>query len=230
VQAVPRTAVMLLLLSLCAQTAWHHWRPAPQASAEALPAPPAQPVLLAIAGGDRITLAKALMLWLQAFDNPPGLSTPFRDLDYARVIAWLERILSLDPRAQYPLLAAARLYGEVPVPEKQRQMLEFVYREFLKDPDGRWQWLAHAVYVARHRIGDMPLALKYAEALAQHATGTDVPSWARQMNIFVLEDMGETEAAKVLLGGLLDSGRIEDPAEQRFLMNRLEELEARKAR
>lgn len=227
VQAVPRVAVVLLLMSLCAQTAWHHWRPAPQARAEALPAPPAQPVLLMIAGGDRITLAKALMLWLQAFDNPPGLSIPFRDLDYARVIAWLERILSLDPRAEYPLLAAARLYGEVPVPEKQRQMLDFVYRAFLDDPDRRWPWLAHAVYIARHRIGDLPLALEYADALAMHATGRDVPSWARQMNIFVLEDMGETEAAKVLLGGLLESGRIDDPAEHRFLMKRLEELEAR---
>ena len=30
------------------------------------------------------------------------------------------------------------------------------------------------------------------------------------MAIFVLEDMGETEAAEVLIGGLLESGQISD--------------------
>ncbi|MGQ0657839.1 MAG: hypothetical protein ACT4NU_07060 [Chromatiales bacterium] len=230
IHAVPRAALMLLVASLLMQGAWHHVRPAPEAHAEALPAPPALPVLQVLAAGDRIVLAQALMLWLQAFDNPPGLSIPFRDLDYGRVVAWLERVGSLDERTEYPLLAAARLYGEVPVPTKQRQMLDFVYREFLKNPNGRWQWLAHAVYVARHRIGDLALALKYADALATHARGPQVPKWARQMNIFVLEDMGEIEAAKILIGGLLEDGKVTDPAEQRFLMKRLQDLEKQSER
>jgi hypothetical protein len=72
----------------------------------------------------------------------------------------------------------------------------------------------------------MPLALRYADALATHVTDPRVPSWVTQMNIFVRVDMGETEAAKVLLGGLLESGRVTDPAERRFLMRRLEELES----
>jgi hypothetical protein len=37
--------------------------------------------------------------------------------------------------------------------------------------------------------------------------------------------MGEYEAAKVLLGGLLASGEVSDPAEVRFLSQRLEALE-----
>ena len=47
------------------------------------------------------------------------------------------------------------------------------------------------------------------------------------MEVFILEDMNELEAARVMLGGLLASGRIADPAEQRFLRERLEELERR---
>ena len=39
--------------------------------------------------------------------------------------------------------------------------------------------------------------------------------------------MGELESAKVLLGGLLDSGQITDPHERWFLSQRLAELEAR---
>jgi hypothetical protein len=49
------------------------------------------------------------------------------------------------------------------------------------------------------------------------------------MEIFILEDMNELEAAKVVLGGLLASGRIRDPAEARFLKERLDALEARAA-
>jgi hypothetical protein len=39
--------------------------------------------------------------------------------------------------------------------------------------------------------------------------------------------MNELEAAKIMLGGLLASGRITDPAEAKFLKGRLDELEAR---
>jgi hypothetical protein len=39
--------------------------------------------------------------------------------------------------------------------------------------------------------------------------------------------MNEFEAAKIMLGGLLASGRVRDPAEARFLKERLDALEAR---
>ena len=44
------------------------------------------------------------------------------------------------------------------------------------------------------------------------------------------EDMSELEAAKIMIGGLLAKGAIRDPAEARFLKQRLDELEARIAR
>jgi hypothetical protein len=167
------------------------------------------------------------MLWLQVFDNQPGISIPFMALNYARVTAWLERILSLDPRSQYPLLAAARLYGEVPDPQRQREMMDFVYRKFMEDPNNRWRWLAHAAVVAKHQLGDHALALKFARAIADNTRASGVPSWARQMHIFLLEDAGELAAARTLIGGLLASGKIRDPHEIRFLQERLEALERR---
>ena len=47
------------------------------------------------------------------------------------------------------------------------------------------------------------------------------------MEIFIAEDMNELEAARIMLGGLLESGQLQDPAERRFLKQRLEELERR---
>ena len=219
---VPRPVCWLLLAALVAQIAWRALQPAPPPRAEDLHFPPGTAVLRLASLGDSVTAAKLLMLWLQLYDNQPGISIPFRELDYVRVEAWLEQILSLDPRAQYPLLAASRLYGAVPDPVRQRRMLEFVYRSFLQDPGRRWPWLAHGVIVAKHELRDPELALKYAAALADKAHGREkIPAWARQMHIFVLEDMGHLEAARILIGGLLESGRIRDPQERRFWQERL---------
>jgi len=54
-----------------------------------------------------------------------------------------------------------------------------------------------------------------------------VPLWAKQMQVFILEDMNELEAARIMLGGLLDSGAIGDPEEARYLELHLRDLERR---
>jgi hypothetical protein len=209
---------------LCVQIGWQLARPEPLASADALEAPPPVPALRAASLGEPIAFAQLLTLQLQAYDNQPGISIPFLELDYARVEAWLASILELDPAGQYPLMMAAHLYGQVPDAGRQRQMCDFVRREFAADPDRRWRWLAHCAIMAKHRLRDMRLALSYAEAItreARHASG-----WARQMQVFLLEDLGEREAATVLLGGLLASGEVTDPKEIHFLTQRLEQLKA----
>ena len=224
--SVPWSVKALLGLALLAQIGFSALQPRPQARAEALPLPPSLPALRVISLGDPIPLAQLLTLELQAFDNQPGISIPFLKLDYAHVQAWLERILDLDPNGQYPLMMASELYAQVPDEVKQRQMLDFVYRQFSADPNHRWPWLAHAAIMAKHRLHDLPLALRYAQALAARATGPGVPDWARQMQIFLHEDMGEYETARVLLGGLLASGTVTDPHEIRFLIERLNQLKA----
>jgi hypothetical protein len=209
---------------LVAQMVLSGWQPAPAADAQALPEIPAAPVLRAASLGDPIPLAQLLTLYLQAFDNQPGISIPFVQLDYARVEAWLSAALDLDPSGQYPLLMAAQVYAQVPDPARQRRMLELVYRQFQADPDRRWRWLAHATIMARHRLQDSQLALQYARALREQATGPRVPGWARQMEIFLYEDAGEYAAARALLGGLLHSGAISDLHEMRFLAERLSRM------
>jgi len=229
IKFVPVPVLVLLAVALAAQVAWHDSRPAPAATASDLPAAPSRDALRLSSLGDPIVMAKLLMLWLQAHDNQPGVSIPFRNLDYARVVDWLERILELDPRGQYPLLAASRVYATVQDDDRQRFMLDFVYRKFFEDPDRRWPWLAHAAIVAKHRFQDLPLALAYAQAVSEHATGPQVPNWARDMPVVILEEMGELEAATVMAGYLLSSGRVTAEHEKRFLMEKLEELERRQA-
>ena len=145
---VSRPVLALLAAGLALQIGLHAVAPEPEAKAQDLTQPPATSLLRLASLGEPIALAKILMLQLQAFDYQSGTQIPYKDLDYARLEGWLSRILDLDPAGQYPLLAAARLYAEVPREAKQRSMMEFIYREYFLDPNRRWPWLAHASFLA----------------------------------------------------------------------------------
>ena len=219
----PTWAILLAVCALALQITFGAMQPPPRARAAALPPPPSGPLLALLETFDPLPAAHMLMLYLQAFDNQPGVSIPYRDLDYTRVALWLRAALRLDPEGQYPLLMASQLYAQVPDPDRQRFMLEFVYEQFFADPDRRWPWLAHGAIMAKHRLKDLPFALRFARAIARHTS--NAPSWARQMHIFLLEEMGEYESARILLGGLLASGVVTDRHEQILLQERLERLE-----
>lgn len=221
--AVPRWVAGLLAAALAGQLALRSQQALPQARAEDMPHAPSVGGYRLAGLGDPLPLASATMMWLQAFDNQPGVSVPYRELDFTQATRWLKVILTLDPNANYPLLVASRVYGEVPDASRQRQMLAFVAREFEAAPAQRWPWMAHAALVAKHKLKDTALALTLARSLRHYgeAFPTVVPAWARQMEIAVLEDLGEDEAARILIGGLLQSGKIKDPQELRFLEERL---------
>ncbi len=223
---VPWIVWTLLGLAVLVQVGLRASQPAPVARASALAAPPRLAFARAASLGEERVLGQWLALYLQAFDNQPGISVPFMSLDYARVELWLDLLLALDPAGSYPLLMAAHLYGQVPDATRTRRMLEFIHRHYLVDPPGRWRWLAHAVVIARHRLQDPRLALHYAQSLAEAPDGARTPGWARQMHIFLHEDLGEADTAKLLLGGLLASGTLSDPKEIHFLMSRLQALQA----
>jgi hypothetical protein len=217
-RAAPSWIVALLAASLAAQAAWHVALRPPRLGGDELPSAPSARAVRLAAFGEAEAASRLSMLYLQAFD--------LRTLDYARLAEWLRALLELDSRGQYPLFAAARIYAEHPDPARSRLMLEFIYEQFQLDPDRRWPWLAHGALLAKHRLKDLPLARRYAAAIDRQVRA-EVPLWARQMEIFILEDMNELEAARIMLGGLLASGRITDPAELSFLKQRLQELEGR---
>ena len=218
-RAVPAWVWTALAAGLALQLALQAALGRPRVATGDLPRPPSAAVLRLAAFGETTAAARLVMLYLQAFDMTA--------LDYARLVGWLRAALELDPRSQYPLFSAARVYAEHRDGERARLALEFVHEQFLLDPNRRWPWLAHGALLAKHRLKDLALARRYAAAIDRHSTAADVPLWARQMEIFILEDMNELDAARIMLGGLLASGQITDPAELQFLKERLEALEAK---
>ena len=227
VGAVPGWVWAALGAMLAAQLSLQAMRPAAAPAASDLPAPPGAAALRLASFGEPEAGARLAMLYLQSYDFAGANTTPYSRLDYTRLVGWLRAILELDPRSQYPLFSAARVYAETEDAGRARLALEFVYQEFLRDPNRRWPWLAHGALLAKHRLHDLPLARRYAQAVQQRTTAREVPLWAKQMEIFILEDMNELEAARIMLGGLLQSGTVRDPAELRFLKEHLQQLEER---
>lgn len=226
---VPRWVWALLGVALSAQVGLQATRPPVAAGASDLPPAPRAAALRAASLGEPAAAARVAMLYVQAFDLGAGNALPYRRLDYARLRAWLRAILDTDPRSTYPLFAAARIYTEVEDAARIRTMLEFIHEAFPEDPNRYWPALAHAALVAKHRLRDLPLARRYGADLQRLTTDPDIPLWAKQMEIFILEDMNELDAARIMLGGLLASGRLDDPGERQFLKERLEALERRLA-
>ena len=225
VSDVPKSVKGFLILALIMQLLWHNMQEPVVARAEDLPPPLSTRTYVLSSLGEPIAASKFLNLWLQAFDNQPGASISFHQLDYHLLTQWLDTSLELDPRGHYPMLVAARVYGSVKNPEKQRIMMDYVFYKFNEDPNKYWRWLAHVIITAKHELKDFDLALKYANALAEKATGEHVPYWAKDMKIIVLEDMGQVEAAKILVGALIDSKAITDPYELNFLTQKIAVLE-----
>lgn len=175
-----RRTALVALLALAAlalgkgadEAGWGHHdtgRGTGNAHVVALPPPP-PPALLALVGlGDRTAAAALAGLWLRSFDFRAGVDVPLAALDYARLTGWLERLLALDPRAEFPLRAAAQYYALVPDPRRRARMLDFIHRSFRDDPHRRWPWLVRAALVARFALGDEARAARYARTLAEHS-------------------------------------------------------------
>lgn len=227
VTSVPGWILGLLAAALAAQLGWGALRFGSERTARDLPPAPAPGALRLASLGEPAALARLAMVWLLAFDSRGDNAVPYQRLDYTRLIGWLDAILALDPKSELPLFAAARIYAENPDPAKMRAMLEFVFAKFPGDPNRRWPALAHAALLAKHRLKDLPLSRRYAATLEHLTTDPSVPLWAKQMEIFILEDMNELEAARIMLGGLLATGRVRDPDERWFLEGHLKELEQR---
>lgn len=176
--------------------------------------------------GETALASYAVSLYVQTFDTQAGRNLGLRTLDQAALRSWLSLSLDIHPEGAYPLLLASRVYASASQANEARQMLDLVHQRFLEAPNSRWPWLAHAVHVARHELNDVALAKLYARSLASQITDEKVPSWVRQLEIFLLEANSETEAARRLLGALIASGQVKNDAELRFLAERMKQLPA----
>ena len=220
-KSVPLSVFLVLALSLVAQLAWKTSRVPTAPEAGDFPPPPGMALLQLASLGDPVPLAKLSMLYLQTFDSQVGNVAAYKKLNYEHLEGWLKLILELDPDGQYPLFVATRFYAEVPDKAKRQRMMDFVFREFFKDPERRWPSLAYQTLVVQHQLKDLPLAQTYAHAIYLHTNGEDVPLWVKLLEPAILEEMGELDKSRAMLQESMARGLVKSPDDMRAFQNHL---------
>lgn len=226
-QVVPAPLLVLMAVVLALQLLdGSMGRPEPTAQARPLPpAPRHAAVLTLLAAGDAALAQRVGLIWLQSFDTQPGVQLALRQLDSDRLAAWLDRLHALDTQSDYAVSLAALLYLHWGDARRRELLVPWVEARFLEAPDRRWRFLAYPAVLLRRIEGGAPHALRWARLVREHAH--HAPSWARQLEAFIAEGLGDREAAAALIALFLRDGIYKDEAERKFLEQRLQELTAR---
>ncbi|MBN1378697.1 MAG: hypothetical protein JXA04_05635 [Gammaproteobacteria bacterium] len=191
-----------------------------------LPQPISASDLRVLTLGESAIMAKLLGVWLLSYDTRAGQIIPFERLDYDRLAGWLKTIAQLDELSDYSSMVAAGVFIDVKDRQRQLKMIELVRQRFWEKPEINWRWMAQAIMLSKYRLKDISLALSLAQDLRIGAQGKGIPYWASEMEVYLLHDMGELEAALLLIKAMIDDGAITDADELRFLNRRIMELEA----
>ena len=171
--------------------------------------------------GSQQLLSYLLAIRLQLHDNQAGKHVRYSQLDYERLVNWLDQIYQLNTQSEYPMMLASRVYSQTRDKTRLRIMLEYIDRTFMQNPQLHWRRLAEASVIAKHELGDLQLALQMAEKLSSQPASVKMPSWARDMQFILLGDMNEFETAITIIVALLQSEAVNDPDEARFLKEKL---------
>jgi len=186
-----------------------------------LSAPFASTIYRGLSMGSGQLLSYLLAIRLQLHDNQAGKHVRYSQLDYERLVNWLDQIYQLNTQSEYTMLLASRVYSQTRDRVRLRIILEYIDRTFLQNPQLHWRRLAEASVIAKHQLGDMQLALQMADKLSSQPALVEMPRWARDIQFILLGDMNEFETAITIIVALLQSEAVNDPDELRFLQEKL---------
>ncbi len=221
-KSLPRVLLLGFAMLFFMQLFYHH---AERALLEARYRPLSQPMSVnayrGAAMGSEKLLGYLLAIRLQLHDNQAGQHFRYSLIDYDVLVAWLDNISDIDTGTEYPMLLASRIYTQTGSPERLIKMLGFVERRFDDNPQLHWRRLAEASVIAKHKLGDLGLALAFAQKLSAQPESVVMPRWVRDLEFLLLADLNEFESAIAIIQALLQSNSITDPDEKRFLQEKL---------
>jgi hypothetical protein len=175
-------------------------------------------------GSDRL-LSYLLAIRLQLHDNQSGKHIRYEQLDYQKLTHWLNEITALNPHSEYSAILASRVYSQTSDKQNMRLMIDFIQASFTREPQLHWRRMTEATILAKHKLGDLSLALSLAEQLTAQPIDVVMPQWARDMQFILLGELNEFEAGIAIIVAMLESGSLENADERRFLSVKLLEFQ-----
>ncbi len=186
-----------------------------------LSAPLAASTYRIVAMGSDDLMSYLLAIRLQLHDNQSGKHVRYEQINYRTLVDWLNQIVLLNVQSEYPTMLASRVYGQTTNDIKLRIMVDFIQTNFARNPQRHWRRMTEATILAKHKLGNLELALSLAEQLSSQPTEVIMPHWARDMQFILLGEMNEFEEGITIIAALLESGSIVDPDELRFLKGKV---------
>lgn len=187
-----------------------------RAQERTLAPPPTREVALASALGDGEFFFRTGLLKLINLGVTGGELVPMKELDYGDLTGWFYLLDSLDPRSVTVPSLAAYWYGFTPKTADSRYIIDYLLSRAEFDAHDGWRWRVQAMFFAKHRLGDLELALAIAQDLAAR-DDPEAPYWVEHMPAFMLEGLGENEAALILLVSIMES-KPEMSGDERFAL------------
>jgi hypothetical protein len=166
--------------------------------------------------GDKQLAYYNLTLTLQNMGDIGGHITPIKDYNMKYVAEWLRLTYAFDPKSRYAPTLAGYYFGSSQEPEKLGPIIQYLRVAGNSAENELWRYLAQAVYLARFRMKDQPLALDLAYQLAK-LEGPDMPIWTKQMPGFVMSNIGDKQASRDLFLTLLATSKNISRQEVNFM-------------
>lgn len=181
-----------------------------------VPPVPSELTVKAVSFGDEQFYFRALALEIQNAGDMYGNVTPLKDYDYKKLASWFFLLDTLDSKSNFVPAVASYYYGQTQHIADLTYIVDYLEAHASLHPADKWWWLAQAVYIANHRLGDKHRALLLANKLAR-TPDKDVPIWVRQMPAFIHAELGEKEEALFIIKHVLDNEKNISQDEYKFM-------------
>lgn len=217
------TKIILLLFVVLQLMFWQHTYEI-KPKLDIVPHLPSKYETAALSFGDNQLYFRSLALNLQMSGDTFGRSTPLKDYDYPKLLEWFRLLDTLDYKSNFVPSIAAYYFSRSQNSSDVKYVLDYLEEHSYRDPEANWWWLSQSIYLANSVLKDKPRAIRIAAELRK--VKAEMPLWARQMEAFLREDMGDkAQAERIMCETFRDAGHLKDAPkrEQDFMIHFFEE-------
>lgn len=181
------------------------------------PVPTRQGAVMMMLGDEQFSFRFGA-LTLQNLGDGGGRVTPIKDYDFDKLGKWFWLLNSLDPASEHVPLITAFYFGGAPEPSQVKVVVDYLAYVGNNPAGEKWRWLAHAAYLALHKMKDPDLALDLAYRLSKiQPLSGELPGWAKQMPAFILKKQGQIESAREFFERVFVEGGVTNANEINFM-------------
>ena len=186
-----------------------------------VPPAPSQMSFAASFLGDKELAYRSAAMTMQSFGNAAGQVMALKDYNYKNLGTWFDLGDSLNQESNYIPFLAGYYFAGNQEPSQLMPVINYLRRVGTYSGEEKYRYLGQAVFLARHKMNNMPLAMELAKELAA-TYKTGMPGWVAQMPAIVASGMGEKEMAyNLMLDTLQNKSAGMDAAEINYMIDEI---------